>query len=238
MTIKCFRCEEEKLEEQFEFRKDRGKYRTVCRSCISERQRENYTRRKKEEPFVSRHQKLKQSCKDRQIAYNLTPEFLKGIWTGICPISEKEIFFSTNKEEKTHPQAAELDRFIPELGYVKGNVTWLSREFNVKKLNSTADDFRKMLNFMETHKPLKEAHAELEPYTKKDVWNKGLTMPEGYGNIGTDNGTAKLNDEKVLEIRRLWEGKRGQIAQFARDYGVSAAAIRKIITGKTWKHLL
>lgn len=238
MTIKCSRCGEEKPEDQFGFRKARNTYRTVCKSCLNERQRENYYRRKEEEPFITRHQKMLNSCARKGIAYDLTPEFLKGIWTGTCPVSGKEIFFSTNKEDKAHPQAAELDRFIPELGYVKGNVTWMSREFNVKKLNSTVDDLRKLLNFMEAHEPLKEAHAELTPYTKTEAWNKGLTMPDSYGRKGTDNGTAKLNDEKVLEIRRLWEGKRGQIKQFARDYGVSSAAIRKIVRGESWKHLL
>ena len=114
----------------------------------------------------------------------------------------------------------------------------MSREFNVKKLNSTVDDLRKLLNFMEAHEPLKEAHAELTPYTKTEVWNKGLTMPDSYGSKGTDNGAAKLNDKKVLEIRRLWDGKRGQIKQLARDYGVSSGTIRKIVRGETWKHLL
>jgi hypothetical protein len=239
MIKKCSCCGEEKTAEKFSFRKDRDTFRNICRSCNHQSQRINYYKRKKEEPFAFKHTKLKNSCLGRGIEYNLTPEFLKGIWTGICPVSGKEIFFGTDsKEQRTHPQAAELDRFIPELGYTKGNVSWVSREFNIKKLNSTVEDMRKLLHFMENHEPLKEAYAELTLYERQDVWNKGLTMPDGYGQKGSDNGASKLTDEKVLEIRKLWEGKRGQITQFSRGYGVSTAAIRKIVFGKTWKHLL
>lgn len=38
----CTKCEKDKEEKCFEFRKDRGSYRTVCKECRNERNRSNY----------------------------------------------------------------------------------------------------------------------------------------------------------------------------------------------------
>jgi hypothetical protein len=57
---------------------------------------------------------------------------------------------------------------------------------------------------------------------------------------GIRNSSAKLNDEKVLEILRRFEryGDRGSNAYaLATEYGVNAGAIYAIASGRTWKHL-
>jgi hypothetical protein len=198
--------------------------------------RKNYYKRKKTNPFIFKHQKLSVSAKQRGIEYDLDPEFLKGIWTGICPIAKEEIFISTSMEDRIKPRAAELDRFVPELGYTKGNVTWISREYNMKKLNSSIEDMEKMLDFMKNHVPIKEATSDiLKP--KQVAWNKGIKLPEGYGKKGKDNPMARLCAEQVLEIRNQWKGTRGQITEFSKKYKVSPATIRKIVNRITWKHL-
>jgi hypothetical protein len=38
------------------------------------------------------------------------------------------------------PNSPSLDRIIPELGYVKGNVQWLSNQANTMKSNATPDE--------------------------------------------------------------------------------------------------
>ena len=163
--MKCNKCEQEKENSSFPVRKDRkNSYRKTCYDCLKEAQRKNYYLRKQKEPFVFKHQKLKQKCKEKNIDYNLTPEFLKGIWTGICPISKEEIHISSNKEEWLSDNSAELDRMIPEKGYVKGNVTWISRKFNMKKLNSSKTELKMILEWMETYTPPKQAHTELSEY--------------------------------------------------------------------------
>ena len=44
--------------------------------------------------------------------------------------------------------AAELDRFSPELGYVKGNVHWLSRRANRIKNNTSVEVLESLLEWM------------------------------------------------------------------------------------------
>ena len=48
---------------------------------------------------------------------------------------------------------------------------------------------------------------------------------------------AKLNDEKVLEIRSLYKSGIGSSA-ISRVFGVSPCAIVDVVRGHTWKHLL
>lgn len=55
---------------------------------------------------------------------------------------------------------------------------------------------------------------------------------------GTDNSYAKLTDAQVISIRQRWtQGERNQRA-IGQEYGVFHSTIGRIISGKTWKHLL
>lgn len=67
----------------------------------------------------------------------------------------------------------------------------------------------------------------------------GLRKAAGAGcgrAAGDANKKAKLNDAKVLAIRaELLDGK--SIAEIARQYGVAWPQIKRIKTGKGWKHV-
>lgn len=65
------------------------------------------------------------------------------------------------------------------------------------------------------------------------AWNTGLI----YGLKGQENGRSKLNDEQVKEIRNKYTGKKGEIAQLAREYNVSWTLIKFIVTNKNWTHV-
>lgn len=55
---------------------------------------------------------------------------------------------------------------------------------------------------------------------------------------GTDHKLAKLDDEKVLEIRRYWSLGIVQQRQLARIYEISQRKILDILKNRSWKHLL
>ena len=58
----------------------------------------------------------------------------------------------------------------------------------------------------------------------------------GTKNYGERNGSAKLTDGQVIEIRRQFE--RGMFkTELAKKYGVCYTSIKKIIIGKTWKNI-
>ena len=53
---------------------------------------------------------------------------------------------------KTAPDSPSLDRIIPEVGYVKGNVRVISSRANTLKSDATLDEIRKIVEYMETNK--------------------------------------------------------------------------------------
>jgi predicted transcriptional regulator len=54
---------------------------------------------------------------------------------------------------------------------------------------------------------------------------------------GSKQGISKLNEEKVLEIKRLLAETNLTQRQIAKRYGVSQNIVYQINTGKLWKHV-
>jgi hypothetical protein len=59
------------------------------------------------------------------------------------------------------------------------------------------------------------------------------------GNKGSQNGSAKLTEEKVLEARRRWRPRcpKNGAAALARENGVSTLTMTMALKRKTWKHV-
>lgn len=55
--------------------------------------------------------------------------------------------------------------------------------------------------------------------------------------IGSQHGMAKLNEDQVREIRRLYNGKRGCLSELGKQFNVTNHAIYRIVHRKNWKHL-
>jgi hypothetical protein len=54
---------------------------------------------------------------------------------------------------------------------------------------------------------------------------------------GQTHPSAKLTDEQVLNIRKLWGMGHRNVKVIARNNKVSSSNIMKIIHNKTWQHL-
>lgn len=57
------------------------------------------------------------------------------------------------------------------------------------------------------------------------------------GNRGTTNGSSKLDDDKVIEIRKIHREGSLSCAKLGKMYSVSNTTIHSIVNGSTWKHL-
>jgi hypothetical protein len=71
--------------------------------------------------------------------------------------------------------------------------------------------------------------AHLKIGTESDC--KRQMLEDGRFAIGVRNGRAKLNPDKVREIRQSNEGHKA----LARQYGVDAKLIRMVLAGKIWQ---
>ena len=54
---------------------------------------------------------------------------------------------------------------------------------------------------------------------------------------GSLSPMAKLTESQVIEMRAAYSGKRGEIADLAKKYGVSQATASEIIHRKLWRHV-
>lgn len=60
---------------------------------------------------------------------------------------------------------------------------------------------------------------------------------KGRMHRGEANGVAKLTELQVAQFKRDFRGIRGQIAAFARLYGVTDSCIQGIVRGHSWAHV-
>jgi len=84
----------------------------------------------------------KERAKRQGVPHNLTKEYLRSITpeNNMCPILKVPFNYERGKGRKVHPHAMSLDRIVPSLGYVEGNVMWISYRANVIKGEATAKE--------------------------------------------------------------------------------------------------
>jgi DNA-directed RNA polymerase sigma subunit (sigma70/sigma32) len=68
--------------------------------------------------------------------------------------------------------------------------------------------------------------------------NVESTRPSRLSRRGGLNGRAKLTEESVREIRRLYDGGRGPTLEaLGRSFGVSEQAVWQLVQRRTWAHV-
>lgn len=114
---------------------------SVCKECLSKQKAEDYKKK-----WFSHQVRLKKSeSKRKGIPFDLTSDYLESIWVDSCPVFGSQ-FERFNKKSDMCPA---LDRLDPSLGYVKGNVTYISSRANRIKYNATVEELKQVIKFME-----------------------------------------------------------------------------------------
>lgn len=145
----CSGCGKTKDDCEFPLRKDRSnRRRPYCFICTNNISRARYKKYKENSPFKLKSNRAKSRSQFLKVPFNLTPEYLESIWTGICPVFGSSIYLDCDRLQE---DAAELDRFKPELGYIRGNVTFISRRANRIKNNVTKTEINQLANWMNSH---------------------------------------------------------------------------------------
>ena len=143
ITKRCNHCKAVKTLDNFHLSKksELGRHNT-CKVCRKKYARERYV----ENPFKSLHRTKKSWCKKEGVQYSLTEEYLRSIWTGVCPITGEELSIANKVGE--HHKSAWLDRINPDGGYVQGNVAFISGRMNRIKYNATIQEIELLLDWM------------------------------------------------------------------------------------------
>jgi hypothetical protein len=77
-------------------------------------------------------------CKQKAIPYNLSREDFASV-PDLCPILGIPLIIGAGKN---HPNLPSIDRIRPYLGYVVGNIRWISLRANTLKRDATAAELQ------------------------------------------------------------------------------------------------
>ena len=141
---KCNHCLE--LKPISEFFKDKNKedgFGSSCKICRNN----DYLKRKDRNPIHTYFIAKRSECKQKGFLFDLTEEYLMSIYTPYCPIFKTPMKIGTGGRGDGYN--SHLDRIIPELGYVAGNVAWISGRANRIKYNATVNELRSIADWLE-----------------------------------------------------------------------------------------
>lgn len=143
----CQGCSIEKPILNFAVRNDRsGRHRPYCNLCGNDYKKARYDYHKRTQPFKHKVNRAKNRAAYAKVPFDLDEDYLRSIWTGICPVLGKQIhLYDSGRSDEF---AAELDRFYPHIGYTKGNVNFLSRKINRIKNNATVNELVSLIEWM------------------------------------------------------------------------------------------
>lgn len=103
-----------------------------------------------ERPFACAFRRLRMRAKQLGLAFDLSEEYLTNIWTGKCAVFDTPLCvpYSTKHQD---PNKAAIDRIVPELGYVRDNVKWVSNKATIIKSFGTVDDHEAVVAYIKRH---------------------------------------------------------------------------------------
>lgn len=109
-----------------------------------------YRRRCEERPFHMYALTKRSWCKSRGIEFDLDEAYLRGLWTGVCPVFGLELNIPMKEARgRGSNHTAHLDRLRPDLGYVRGNVAWISGRANRIKYDASLSELKMIVGWME-----------------------------------------------------------------------------------------
>ena len=103
----------------------------------------------------NRAYRLWASAKDRAKAglpFNVTREYIESIWPkdNCCPILLVELKGPVGDQRGVQPTSPTLDRIVPQLGYVTGNVAVISQRANAMKQDCYKSEvFRRLADYLD-----------------------------------------------------------------------------------------
>lgn len=101
-------------------------------------------------------QNAKNRARRKNVPFDLDKEYLLSIAGDCCPIFKTSFIWKTSGlgKGRTEPNSPSLDRIIPELGYVKGNMVFISHLANKIKQDATEKELYAVADWL--HEKRKE----------------------------------------------------------------------------------
>jgi hypothetical protein len=145
----CTGCGEEKDTADFNrTKRTKDGLHSQCKSCTTEKYRAYCKEQRESNPIDWKRRQMLADAKKRAKKFNLPCDLtLDDIgYTTHCPVLG--VHLSWENVGQALPTSPSLDRLIPELGYVKGNVAVISVRANAIKNDATWEEVQKVANWL------------------------------------------------------------------------------------------
>lgn len=123
-------------------------WNSICKTCFNSTNRERTAKYREDySKFIKmRFTAYLYRAKEKNVAFDLDAEYLVSLFKAqneLCYYTNQLIDFKLVTESTKHPHnnTPSLDRLIPELGYVKGNVVWCAYYINRMKNDIPYNEF-------------------------------------------------------------------------------------------------
>jgi hypothetical protein len=92
----------------------------------------------------------KHRAKCQNLDFNLTMDFLMSIASDNCPVDSLPMDWSVDENKKLQPmpRTPSIDKIVPSLGYVEGNVQIICWQYNAWKRDMSIHDMRILLSYL------------------------------------------------------------------------------------------
>lgn len=119
-----------------------------CESCPSDHNYGswslNYKRRLSKLCYMAKNR-----AQSKNLPFNLDKEYLIKLWEendGCCALTGLQLDLNPyGKKGQVNPQAPSVDRIIPSLGYIKGNIRLITYHMNVSLSEFGIEEFEKLI---------------------------------------------------------------------------------------------
>ena len=153
----------------------------------------------------------KQRSIKQNVSFDLTLDYLESITTDECPVFKTP--FVWGQSNGKHPYRPSLDKVIPELGYVQGNVVFISLKANTIKQDITEKELYAVADWL--HDKRKEVLENVKPkpvapLPDEDNW-EGEMHPQhrtifaagtGKDSNDTDHHSGTVHRENVSDCTK------------------------------------
>jgi hypothetical protein len=131
---------------------DPNKRMVVCKPCANARSRKNYRIKKatKRGHALQIFNKRKNTAKQNGIKFDIDFEYMSSLPMENCAMFNTPLTWC-ELSDRPRDNTPSIDKIIPEKGYIKGNVAWVSHRANTLKNNGTTDEHLKIAQYIYHH---------------------------------------------------------------------------------------
>ena len=146
----CFTCKQEKLIEEFAISKiNKDGYSGSCKSCCAKKTQKITQQHKQNDPRAFKLNLMVLSARKRtkntNIPFDITADDLLPFYHQTHCTLIPSIELKWDNELIAKNNSPSLDRIVPALGYVKGNIQIISNLANIMKNNATEEEMKQFI---------------------------------------------------------------------------------------------